>query len=125
MSDSFFPGWQATVNGVDASIQPANYAFKAVVVPVGRVEVELRYVPPGLMLGLAVSGLAVLIVCLLGYGARLSVFPRPGRDQHLASEEREERAVPNGGRQDAEHRPHDRAPLGTVELQHLVHIRRG
>jgi hypothetical protein len=70
-SDSFFPGWRATVNGKAAPIEPANYAFRAVQVPPGSVTIELRYVPPGLWLGLGISGISVVIVAgLLGSAAR-------------------------------------------------------
>ena len=62
-SDSYFDGWRATVNGAAAEILPANYAFRAVVVPEGHSRVEFRYWPPGLTAGIAItvmSGLAAL-----------------------------------------------------------------
>ncbi len=55
VSDSFFPGWRALVNGRNVPIEPANYAFSAVPVPPGPLVVELKYVPPGLVTGLALS----------------------------------------------------------------------
>ena len=66
-SESFFDGWTATVNGAPARILPANYAFRAVVVPAGKATIEFRYWPPGLSAGLRVSagGVSVLAALLL------------------------------------------------------------
>jgi hypothetical protein len=61
-SESFFDGWSARVNGAPAAILPANYAFRAVVVPRGRSQVTFTYWPPGLTMGLWVSGLSVALL---------------------------------------------------------------
>ena len=45
-SESFFDGWTASVNGAPAPILPANYAFRAVVVPQGRSRVEFKGLRP-------------------------------------------------------------------------------
>jgi hypothetical protein len=55
-SESFLDGWSARVNGVETRILPANYAFRAIPVPQGAARIELRYWPPGLTLGLIVTG---------------------------------------------------------------------
>jgi hypothetical protein len=65
-SESFFDGWTAQVNGAPARILPANYAFRAVVVPAGRSRVEFAYWPPGLTTGLVVSGLSLGLVGVWG-----------------------------------------------------------
>ena len=64
-AESFFPGWTARVNGADAPIVPANYAFRAVAVPAGRSVVELAYWPPGLTAGLCLSGLGGVAVAAM------------------------------------------------------------
>jgi hypothetical protein len=61
-SESYFDGWTASVNNTPARILPANYAFRAVVVPAGRSRVEFHYWPPGLTAGLALSGLSTTVV---------------------------------------------------------------
>lgn len=43
LSDNFYPGWRASVNGEDVEVYRANYAFRAVKVPVGESVVEFYY----------------------------------------------------------------------------------
>jgi hypothetical protein len=64
-SESYFDGWTAAVNGVPTSILPANYAFRAVVVPEGRSRVEFRYWPPGLTSGCLATLASAAGVCAL------------------------------------------------------------
>jgi hypothetical protein len=65
VAENFFDGWTAAVNGASAPILPANYAFRAVVVPAGRSRVEFRYWPPGLTTGLWISAASVLLLLCL------------------------------------------------------------
>ena len=57
---SFARGWVARVDGEDAPVLRANGKHRAVPVPAGRHEVVLRYEPPGLGLGMALTALALL-----------------------------------------------------------------
>ncbi len=45
IADTYFRGWAARVNGRAAGISRANVAFKAVLVPPGRVELKLHFAP--------------------------------------------------------------------------------
>ncbi|NIO00141.1 MAG: YfhO family protein, partial [Anaerolineae bacterium] len=45
LSDSWYPGWKATVDGEPTSIERANVAFRAVYVPEGDHIVHLIYRP--------------------------------------------------------------------------------
>lgn len=45
LSDNFYPGWKAKVNGKEAKIYRANYTFRAVEVPKGKSSVEFYYIP--------------------------------------------------------------------------------
>lgn len=47
LNEMFFPGWRATVNGVEAPVFRANYALRAVIVPAGRSAVSFRFAPRG------------------------------------------------------------------------------
>lgn len=67
LSEVWYPGWEATVNGQAVRVIPANGALRAVPVPAGTSTVELRYAPRlwrwGLLMALAGwVGLAALVV---------------------------------------------------------------
>jgi uncharacterized membrane protein YfhO len=79
-AESSLPGWTARVNGREVPILSANFAFRAVEVPAGRVEIEMSYWPPGLTAGLAVSAAAfaaLAALLALGRGSRRSVARSP------------------------------------------------
>jgi Bacterial membrane protein YfhO len=60
LTDTFYPGWTATVDGKPASIYLTDYAFRGVVVPEGTHEVVFSYSPASFKLGLAVGVLAAM-----------------------------------------------------------------
>ncbi len=61
---SYARGWSATVDGNRVPVLRANGKHKAVPVPAGRHSIVLRYRPPGLALGVALSGLS-LVGCVV------------------------------------------------------------
>ena len=63
LSDSFFPGWEASVNDEEAEILRANFLFRAVRVPGGRSVVDFRYQPRSYSAGKLASllGLALIL----------------------------------------------------------------
>jgi hypothetical protein len=63
IAQSFYPGWQATVDGNPVPLWRANYAFQALEIPKGKHLVELRYREPLLGMGAAITGIS-LGVCL-------------------------------------------------------------
>ncbi|MFN8535562.1 MAG: YfhO family protein [Dehalococcoidia bacterium] len=65
LSETFYPGWEATVDGRPAEIRRANYLFRAVWLPAGEHRVELVYRPTSLLRGAAVAGVTTLGVVLL------------------------------------------------------------
>jgi hypothetical protein len=65
LPDSYYPGWQASIDGQASPIWRANYAFRAVSVPAGQHTVQFVFDPPIWKVGLAVSG--VTLVGLLGW----------------------------------------------------------
>ena len=67
-SDTYFPGWTATVDGHATPIRPANVAMRAVAVPAGDHTVTFEYEPPQLRYGVLLS-----LVGLLGILARIIV----------------------------------------------------
>ncbi|MGO9600356.1 MAG: YfhO family protein [Isosphaeraceae bacterium] len=68
LTDTWYPGWSASVDGVPAEVLHANLAFRAVALPApGMHKVVFTYYPRGLRLGLAISlmtALATTIVAL-------------------------------------------------------------
>ncbi|MHB0987729.1 MAG: YfhO family protein [Bellilinea sp.] len=53
--DTWYPGWEAAVDGVPSPVLRADYLFKAVSVPAGSHHVELEYKPDSFTSGLWVS----------------------------------------------------------------------
>lgn len=71
LSEMFFPGWRAFIDGQATPIHRANYLFRSVVVPAGRHEVVFRYRPTSVLGGGAVTILGLVVVAaLLGWGRR-------------------------------------------------------
>jgi hypothetical protein len=65
MSDVFYPGWTATIDGQPTTLYPANFAFRAVLVPPGEHRVAFTFEPTMWRTGLIISALTVigLFVC--------------------------------------------------------------
>jgi hypothetical protein len=55
LSDAWYPGWVAAVDGQPASIERANLHFRAIYLPPGAHTVQLTYRPLTYILGLAIS----------------------------------------------------------------------
>lgn len=58
--DAYGRGWKASVDDQPVRVLRANLAFRAIQVPAGRHVIEMRYWPPGLTPGLALSLVAAL-----------------------------------------------------------------
>lgn len=81
LTDTFYPGWTAYVDGQARPILRADALFRAVQVPAGEHLVTFRYEPVSIPLGLAISlaSLAATLLLLSQWpGARRQSAPRPG-----------------------------------------------
>ncbi len=58
--DAYYPGWNATVSNQPATIERANYAFRAVYVPEGQHVVKFIFAPLIWRVGLIVSGVTLV-----------------------------------------------------------------
>jgi hypothetical protein len=55
LSDLFFPGWEAFMDGIRTPMYQANFMFRAVPVPPGKRVVTFRYKPRSFRLGAGIS----------------------------------------------------------------------
>ncbi|MCS7001250.1 MAG: YfhO family protein, partial [Dehalococcoidia bacterium] len=63
VTDTYYPGWRARVNGVETPIHRANYLFRGIVIPAGEHVVEFTYEPPLFWLGFQITlGVAVGVI---------------------------------------------------------------
>lgn len=61
LSETTYPGWTATIDGVPVEIQPADHLLQAVRVPAGRHAVSFEYRPRFLGLGFALAAFGLLV----------------------------------------------------------------
>jgi len=71
LSETFFPGWEATVDGKPAKVCEAYTALRGVVAEAGRRRIEMRYRPKSVYLGGALT-----LAGLLGAGLLLLTSAR-------------------------------------------------
>jgi len=66
LADSWFPGWEATVDDAPATVLRADLFLRAVPIPAGHHQVIFRYNPLSFRLGAMVSGFTLVILVFLG-----------------------------------------------------------
>lgn len=64
LTDSWYPGWEAIVDGQDVPIHRADYIFRAVKLEPGEHMIVFEYQPRSFAIGAIISGLS-LILCVL------------------------------------------------------------
>jgi Bacterial membrane protein YfhO len=69
LTDAWFPGWTAQVDGRETRVERADHAFRAVKLAPGHHDVEFRYAPMSVRLGLALSALAAVVTGALAWPA--------------------------------------------------------
>jgi hypothetical protein len=62
VSESYSPGWEARVDGVETPIYPADVAFRGILLGPGEHEIELRYRPLSFVIGVIAAGVAMLVL---------------------------------------------------------------
>src|SRR5437899_2821620 len=72
LADNYMPGWEATVDGQPRPVLLADAFARAVYVEAGIHEIEFRYHPRSLAIGLGLSLAALAVVAGLALGR-----PRP------------------------------------------------
>ncbi len=62
LADTWYPGWQATVDGDQSPLYRADSIFRAVYVGAGSHQVEIKYRPSGFNFGGMFSILVLLLI---------------------------------------------------------------
>jgi uncharacterized membrane protein YfhO len=70
LADTYYPGWQATLDGQPVEILRANHAFRVVAFPPGEHTVVFQYAPLSFQAGAAISLLT--LAAMIGALAVLS-----------------------------------------------------
>jgi uncharacterized membrane protein YfhO len=73
LTDSWFPGWKATVDGEPVEIERVDYLIRGVPVPAGAHTIEFTYEPASWRAGWIVSALAlaaILAAAAIGWRRR-------------------------------------------------------
>ncbi len=76
ISDSYYPGWKAFIDGKETKIYTADFAFRAVEVPKGEHDIRMVYEPKSFSDGVKVSilGLVLLLGLFIPYKLYLRKF---------------------------------------------------
>lgn len=61
VSDTYYPGWRAYVDGKETKIYRANLAFRAIEAPKGKHTVVFKYVPMSFYAGLVLTIIGILL----------------------------------------------------------------
>lgn len=64
LSDTYYPGWEATVDGQSTPILRGDVLFRAIRLPAGEHDVVFHFDPASIRAGLAISiATLVLVAC--------------------------------------------------------------
>jgi hypothetical protein len=66
LSEVYYPGWRASVDDAPTRLIRADAVLRGISVPEGHHTVHVWYTPPATRLGLAISGLALVLVVGIG-----------------------------------------------------------
>lgn len=94
LSDTYFPGWTASVNGEPAPVRPTDIAFRGVEVGAGRSSVVFRYRPKTFRLGLQMAIVAVAAIGLTAAGSWRGLSPSKLMNRMRARARRPQRSKP-------------------------------
>jgi hypothetical protein len=86
LSDVFFPGWRAQIDGHRAPIYEVNEAMRGVVVPQGEHTITMQYRPASAVAGmlLSLTGVAGALAAALGRRVPMTVSDRRAARRSIA-----------------------------------------
>ena len=82
--DTWYPGWEVTVDGIEMDLERVNYAFKGVFVGQGEHEVVFSYNPRLVLYGLV--GTIIGLIITLVIGRPLSILAEIKENKHSTEE---------------------------------------
>jgi hypothetical protein len=77
LSDTYFTGWKAYLDGNPVKIFRANYNFRMVCVPSGKHEVKFIYRPMSVKLGILITSLGIIGILVMGFSSRFKRWVVP------------------------------------------------
>ena len=77
LTDTDYPGWRATLDGIEVPIIRVDTLFRGIALPTGAHEVRFTFAPGSVRFGMAVSGVAFVMIA----GAVAWTFRRPRGSQ--------------------------------------------
>jgi hypothetical protein len=81
VSEQFFPGWKASLDGVPTDLLRVNGVLMGTVVPEGRHRVTLRFQPAAITIGFRIALATLALVILLWVVDRRHASTRKNSDQ--------------------------------------------
>jgi hypothetical protein len=81
LSDNFYPGWKAAVDGSPVEILRANRTMRAVTVPAGRHMVSFEFKPASFWITAFISAIAAVALLVWLVAVKLFNKRSPGRDK--------------------------------------------
>ena len=74
ITETFYPGWKATIDGKNAPILHGNYLFKSLILEAGHHEIRISYFPDSFKIG--------VLLCIIGLvGTTIALIRKPGTTQ--------------------------------------------
>lgn len=65
LSDTYYPGWIARIDGKETEVRRANHAMRAVSIPAGNHTVTFSYEPLSVRLGFAITVISLVVLAVL------------------------------------------------------------
>ncbi len=65
LTDNYYPGWKATINGITSKIYRVDYTFRGVILPKGESTVVFSYMPESFLIGIYIFMVGILGIIIM------------------------------------------------------------
>jgi hypothetical protein len=86
LSDQYYPGWQATIDGQPTTIYRADTIFRSVCVPAGDHVIHFAYRPTSIVIGMIISAIGWLCAAIIVFDTAIRWIVRLIQSQRVVSE---------------------------------------